>query len=297
MSDNPENILDTREQCLELLREALSKASRGELVFHLPKPEGIRQLMSKGHFHAHPEFFLQVSGKVTFTFPQSRLTLNAGEILMIPSWLCHAERSSCYKTTSNIVVMMTLSEIAWHLAKTVAPEKYATSGYGYTISPKLNLLLNMCEELTQLRHSSGRYDKFVYSAMTVSTLHLLEEILHNAGKQPHEMNHKITTCRQLINSNLANSKLNVQYLAERLGCNADYLSHLFLTKVGVPLTEFINNRRIQVAIGLLNSENMNISEVAYSCGYSDPGYFSRVFKKITGKSPGEFRKQPTGQPF
>jgi AraC-like DNA-binding protein len=133
--------------------------------------------------------------------------------------------------------------------------------------------------------------------MTVAILYQVAEIIKSAGRQDQGMNHKISSCRHLINSNLANPQLNVQYLAKRLGCNADYLSHLFLSKVGVPLTEFINTRRTQVAISLLNSENMNISEVAYACGYSDPGYFSRIFRRLTGKSPGEFRKQPADNVF
>lgn len=294
MSKTAQNIPDSQQQCIELLKDALDKARRSELVFRLPRPQGIRTLIPRGHFHSNPEFFFQMSGKVTFTFPQSSLTLNAGEVLMIPSWLCHSERSSCYKTTENMVIMMTLSELSWHRAKTISPCKYATSGYGFAPSPKLGLIINMCNELTHIRHGEHSHDRFAYTAMITSILHLMKETISSTGKLEEGVNHKVASCRQLINSNLANPELNVKYLAERLGCNADYLSHLFQTKAGMGLTEFINNRRIQVAVNLLDAENLNISEVAYACGYSDPGYFSRVFRKITGKAPGEFRRHSAG---
>ena len=41
---------------------------------------------------------------------------------------------------------------------------------------------------------------------------------------------------------------------------------------------------------LLNSDN-NISEIAYALGFSDPAYFTRLFKKYFGKSPSEFNKK------
>lgn len=297
MSKKQKKSPDSHQQCLELIRSALDKTRRGELVFHLPRPVGIRQPISGGHFHSQPEFFFHISGKIRLKFPESKLTLNAGEVLMIPSWLAHSERSPCYKQTLTMVVAMNLSEISWHFAKTITPSSYETFGSHYISSPKANTLIKMCEELTHLRRDSSRYDRFVGNAMTVSILHLMEDIISAGGKQPDSVNHKVSSCRQLINSNLANPNLNVQYLAGRLGCNADYLSHLFMENAGVPLTEFINTRRIQVAINLLNSENMNISEVAYACGYSDPGYFSRMFRKLTGKSPAEFRKQPVNSRF
>ena len=59
--------------------------------------------------------------------------------------------------------------------------------------------------------------------------------------------------------------------------------------------EYLVQFRIANACKLLKSSNVNISEAAYSSGYSDPLYFSRVFKKIKGITPTEFVKQQKRQ--
>ena len=55
-------------------------------------------------------------------------------------------------------------------------------------------------------------------------------------------------------------------------------------------SEFINTVRINQAKELMQSGNLTISEISYKVGYSDNAYFSKTFKKITGLTPGEFRR-------
>ena len=56
----------------------------------------------------------------------------------------------------------------------------------------------------------------------------------------------------------------------------------------------INEVRLQNAKRLLRSTGMSITEIAYAVGFSDSNYFSSVFKKHTGMTPGEYRsKQPS----
>ena len=56
-------------------------------------------------------------------------------------------------------------------------------------------------------------------------------------------------------------------------------------------TQYIQSLRISNAQTLLETTNYNVSEIAQILGYDDPFYFSRVFKKQSGLSPSEFRKQ------
>ena len=55
-------------------------------------------------------------------------------------------------------------------------------------------------------------------------------------------------------------------------------------------SEFINTVRINKAKELMQTSDYTISEISYKVGYSDNAYFSKTFKRITGKTPGEFRK-------
>ncbi|MFD1551043.1 AraC family transcriptional regulator [Putridiphycobacter roseus] len=55
--------------------------------------------------------------------------------------------------------------------------------------------------------------------------------------------------------------------------------------------KYITNKRLKKAENLLRNAEMTISEIAFETGYNDPQYFTRIFKKNTGKTPTEFRAQ------
>ena len=74
-----------------------------------------------------------------------------------------------------------------------------------------------------------------------------------------------------------------------LGVNASYLSTLFKKETGKTLTEYVNGKRIEYAIFLLNSTQLQIQAIAQYCGISDVNYFTRLFKTAVGKTPKEYR--------
>lgn len=84
--------------------------------------------------------------------------------------------------------------------------------------------------------------------------------------------------------------LSLKAHAGYLNVNSSYLSTLFKKETGQTLTEFVNQKRIQHGILLLNSTNMQIQTVAQHCGIPDINYFTRMFKKQVGKTPSEYRQ-------
>lgn len=78
--------------------------------------------------------------------------------------------------------------------------------------------------------------------------------------------------------------------AAEYGYSADYLGRIFSRKVGIPLSEYIANTRINKAKFMLLSTDMSVEHIAESLGYYDTSYFVRRFRRITGISPGKYRK-------
>ena len=74
-------------------------------------------------------------------------------------------------------------------------------------------------------------------------------------------------------------------LAEAVHVSEDYLTRIFRKEIGVSPWEYINNHRIHKSINLLRHSTLTIAEIAGECGFQDQAYFTRVFRKITGKSP------------
>ena len=93
-----------------------------------------------------------------------------------------------------------------------------------------------------------------------------------------------------ISQHLSDPDLTLSQIAAQLKLNRTYLSSLFSRETGTPLTSFINSRRIDQAIFLLNSQNMQIQMVAAACGIPDVTYFTRLFKKEKGMTPSQYRK-------
>jgi two-component system response regulator YesN len=80
-------------------------------------------------------------------------------------------------------------------------------------------------------------------------------------------------------------------MAAHLHLNASYFSRFFKRLAGVNFTDYVNQYKINLAIAMLKQEHETVENVAYTIGFSDRAYFSKVFKKYSGKSPSEYKGQ------
>ena len=92
------------------------------------------------------------------------------------------------------------------------------------------------------------------------------------------------------------SPLTLQGIAETIHVNASHLSRKFKDDTGMSLIDFINLNRIEAAKVYLQNNTSSITEIAFIVGFNDVNYFSRVFKKMTGLTPSQYRhKHSTGE--
>ncbi|KRF42269.1 helix-turn-helix domain-containing protein [Paenibacillus sp. Soil787] len=94
---------------------------------------------------------------------------------------------------------------------------------------------------------------------------------------------------QHINANFRGS-VSIQNIAKEFNVNANYVSQLFKKEVGTTFTEYVSKLRIEYACKLIASTDMSINEIAEKAGYDDYFYFSRIFKRLMGTSPSNYRK-------
>ncbi len=97
--------------------------------------------------------------------------------------------------------------------------------------------------------------------------------------------------RHLMNRNYRSLECRVDEISEMMGVSRSQLYRAFMTKYGVSPKEYIDVLRINIAKKLLSNEELSIAEVCYSSGFSDPLYFSAVFKKKIGASPSDWRRK------
>lgn len=126
--------------------------------------------------------------------------------------------------------------------------------------------------------------------------------LLNAGKeadapQPQPVQPRLSTeddalmrrVSAFVEAHIADADITVGDMAEAAAVSRSGLQRKMKQVTGVTPLDFLREARIKRACHLLATTTMNISEVAYACGFSDPKYFSRTFKASVGKSPTEYR--------
>ena len=84
--------------------------------------------------------------------------------------------------------------------------------------------------------------------------------------------------------------LSLSALSNLLNLSPNYLSALFKKEAGTTLTNYVNTKRIEHAVYLLSSTDMQIQNIAQYCGIPDVNYFTKIFKKVMNKTPSEFKE-------
>lgn len=105
--------------------------------------------------------------------------------------------------------------------------------------------------------------------------------MENIGHLEHSMNYILGHLEQ---------ELTLDELARVAGMSRSYYSTMFKMLNGVPVWTYITNQRISKAQYMLEKSDLSIIEISEKCGFSNISNFNRAFKKITGKTPREYRK-------
>lgn len=84
--------------------------------------------------------------------------------------------------------------------------------------------------------------------------------------------------------------LTLNMVADKVGITPAYLSSLFSQHMGITLIDYLNEVRIDHACIYLKQNYFKTYEIAYKVGYRDEKYFSKVFRKVKGMSPSEYKK-------
>lgn len=84
-------------------------------------------------------------------------------------------------------------------------------------------------------------------------------------------------------------EFSMQDVARAMNYSDAYFCKLFKQCFQITFSAYLNNYRIVQARELLQNTRMNVREIGLSCGYTDANYFARIFKRLTGMTPTEYR--------
>ena len=116
----------------------------------------------------------------------------------------------------------------------------------------------------------------------------VKEIHEEDGQLSHEDRQFANRLKDFVTKNIDNASLSVMDMAQAMNVSRTVLfvrmKHIFDSSPN----NYLLNTRINYAKRLLSESSTRVSDVAYRCGFSDPKYFSRCFKKLTGMLPKKY---------
>lgn len=144
-------------------------------------------------------------------------------------------------------------------------------------------------EIKELKLSSG--ERMEYLKVRLGDMMEGKEDAENAKNSDSiESSEFKSKVENFMKSHFSDPDLNVQSFAAEMGMSRSVLYIQMKKELGCTPNNFILDYRLNAAYSMLqNDRSLNVSEIAYRCGFSDPKYFSRCFKKAKGCTPSEIR--------
>ena len=238
------------------------------------------------HWHEHIEILYFVKGHAYVQCGQKKYDVYENDIIIINSNELH----KCdYMDTGTEYYCFVLSPHFFYIAD--FPD------YVFKNHVSCNEYMRSCFERVikeYIKHDIG-YESIIKGELYNILVFLLRNHSYidssstNYNQKINNLN-KVNTVIQYINNNYEQD-ISIEYLSSLIYCSKSYLQHLFKEETGQNITEYINNTRITASMRLLKSTDAQVREIADQTGFQDYNYYSRVFKKKTGITPLEYRKQ------
>lgn len=223
-------------------------------------------------------FFVVLEGEGIFRYKKQEYVLKQGNCAFIDCFLPHSHTSSNWK-------------IAWvHFnGKTVKGiyDKYldrnGTNVFKPTSISNYQEILNKIYDLS----ISNDYLKDMYIYNNLSNL--LTTIMSETIYEENRKKYNLEEIRNYLDQNYLKD-ISLDNLSSVFFINKFYLTRTFKDKYGITINNYLLEKRISKAKELLRYGNISIDQVAKECGIDDQNYFSRLFKKVEGISPKDYKK-------
>lgn len=159
-------------------------------------------------------------------------------------------------------------------------------GVGIPLSSRRELLQLFQQMIADLEHEGSRE---AYSFTNTRLWHLLGDIVYRRRFDLGSEGKAIERSLGIMKARVEES-LNLSDLTDELGLSKTYFCRLFKQRMEQAPIDYFIRLKVQRACQYLDFSDISIQEVAGTLGYDDPYYFSRVFKRIMGVSPLQYRK-------
>lgn len=235
-------------------------------------------------------FFIVVSGRGTVQYESKQIHLEEGQCVFL----------DCSRPYCHIADPDQLWSLQWiHFygnTMTSIYEKYQSRGGNWHFSTRqgqqyralLHTLYGVAEGSDPIRDM-----KIAETIGRLLTMLMDETVWSNPNPVlPSAAKNKLTDIRKYIDTHFTENP-SLDRISELFYINKYYLARIFKEQFGVSVNSYLISCRVTYAKQLLRFTGGSIEAIARQCGIEDAAYFTRMFRKVEGVTPGEFRRNWT----
>jgi AraC family transcriptional regulator, arabinose operon regulatory protein len=236
-------------------------------------------------------FIYCIEGSGWYRTEGHEYTVHANQYFILPAGAEHAYGADDTNPWT-IYWIHFKGKLASHFAKQCVRPVEIKPGVHSRISTRIDLF----EEIFHTLEMGYSHENLLFACSIfyhyLGTLRYLQQY-RDAGRTDSEKNDIVTAAIHFMKENIE-KKLTLQAIAEHAGYSASHFSVLFSKRTGYAPLAYFNQLKIQQACQLLDFTDMKVNQVCFKIGIEDNYYFSRLFSKIMGMSPREYKKMKKG---
>ncbi len=230
-----------------------------------------------------------LEGRGELTLDQSNFTIQAGDMILLPRGVAHAYRAS--------------DNTPWTIYWVHFSGNQSESFIDYLAVKQTNYIVNVgiqsrlvteFESLLESRQSSYNLAAFIHAANLLRQILTHVALLQPLAKQQRAAHHfNLEHIHSLMQARV-HEQLDLDTLAEAASLSKFHFVKKYKELTGTtPINHFIH-LKIERACHLLDVTTKSVNEISFAVGYEDAYYFSRIFKKVMGISPSQYRRMRIG---
>jgi len=226
-----------------------------------------------------------VSGTAQYDFGRDQLVIGEGQVMFLPSDCPYTMKCTSRTPFVHYTVNFRLSSIRADADS--SPAEILSGRRRHITDPAAAAhYREIFEKLLSVWQGKGSGYQVLARAYVYELLHMYLTDAWRAVRAQSDF-YRLQPALHLLDAP-DGSEHSVAELARQCSLSETHFRRLFVQLLGVSPTQYRTQRRILRAKDLLRSGQYTVTEVSRITGFSDPSYFSRVFRSLTGLSPGEF---------
>lgn len=252
--------------------------------------------MVQEHYHAYYEMYYLLSGERNYFIKDNIYRVSKGDLVFINEYDLH-KTTSVGRSPAHERIVIYFRDQLFDPDIALLQDEFSPFRTG---NPVLSLQIHEQRYVEDLLHriiaefrTRGRNFeaclKALFMELFIYALRCCEKRINQPVSSEKRLHKGIAEIVRYINQHYAD-RLTLTDLAGRFFISPHYLSRIFKIATGFSFIEYLTTLRIKEAQKLLRETNLKVAEIAQQVGFEDFAHFGRVFKKLTGNTPLQYRK-------